>query len=63
MRELELDFRDRELWLRDFGRSAAMAAISEMATGQNHSCGGPSPSPSRPSRPASNWSTTAAGVS
>ena len=37
LRELELDLRDSELWLRDLGRSAAMAANSEMATGQNHS--------------------------
>ena len=37
LRELELDLRDSELWLRDFGRSAAIAANSEMATGQNHS--------------------------
>ena len=36
--ELLLDFRDNELWDLDLGLSAAMAAITSMATGQNHSC-------------------------
>ena len=35
--ELLLDFRDSELWERDLGLSAAMAAMTSMATGQNHS--------------------------
>ena len=38
LRELELDFRDSELWLRDCGLSVAMAANSAIATGQHHSC-------------------------
>jgi hypothetical protein len=54
---VELDFRDKDDWLRDLGLSDAIAAISEMATGQNHSwlsqwcrwCGTP-------------WITTAKGV-
>ena len=36
--ELLLDFRDKELWDLDLGLSAAMAAMTSMATGQNHSC-------------------------
>ena len=36
--ELLLDFLDSELWDLDFGLSAAMAAITSIATGQNHSC-------------------------
>ena len=36
--ELLLLLRDSEDWERDLGRSAAMAAITSMATGQNHSC-------------------------
>ena len=35
--ELLLDFLDREDWDLDLGRSAAMAAITSTATGQNHS--------------------------
>jgi len=35
--ELLLDLRLRELWDRDVGRSAAIAAIVSIATGQNHS--------------------------
>ena len=37
LRELVLDLRESELWLRDLGRSAAIAASSATATGQNHS--------------------------
>ena len=36
--ELLLLLRESEDWERDLGRSAAMAAITSMATGQNHSC-------------------------
>ena len=35
--ELLLDFRERELWDLDLGLSAAMTAMTSMATGQNHS--------------------------
>ena len=35
--ELLLDLRLKELWDRDVGRSAAIAAIVSIATGQNHS--------------------------